>query len=301
MDRSVALHSQTGLATPLISRFDIVLLLSDSQDPQRDQRLSSHILANTPSASGASAADGDGHSCAARACGVGSSTRARDDGSAGAATDGAAFTEDAWSLEKLRQYLEYVRVKLQPTLSEEAQRVLTGYYSMQRGAQDRDAARSTIRMLEALVRLAQAHARLMFRPECLVMDAVFAIMLMEGSYNSSRLLDHDFSVLKEEFVDDPDELYKTREYAILTGIGIDPADVGVGVDTGGRGYDGGGHEGRGGFDGGGFGGFGGGVDEPMGKRQRTPLDELPRVDEHLAGAPPVRTPGAPPPGFGGFA
>ena len=31
LDKSVALHSQTGLATPLISRFDIVLLLSDSQ------------------------------------------------------------------------------------------------------------------------------------------------------------------------------------------------------------------------------------------------------------------------------
>ena len=33
MERGGALHTQTGLATPLISRFDIVLLLSDSQVP----------------------------------------------------------------------------------------------------------------------------------------------------------------------------------------------------------------------------------------------------------------------------
>ena len=31
MDRSMPLQAQTGLPTPLISRFDIVLLLSDSQ------------------------------------------------------------------------------------------------------------------------------------------------------------------------------------------------------------------------------------------------------------------------------
>merc|ERR1712185_569798 len=44
MDRTIALHSQTGLATPLISRFDIVLLLSDSQDDERDARLARHII-----------------------------------------------------------------------------------------------------------------------------------------------------------------------------------------------------------------------------------------------------------------
>ena len=70
---------------------------------------------------------------------------------------------------------------------------------MQRGASDRDQARSSIRMLEGLVRLAQAHARLLFRAECTRMDAVFAIVLMEGSRNSSRLLEPEFSVLKAEF------------------------------------------------------------------------------------------------------
>ena len=279
MDRSVALHSQTGLATPLISRFDIVLLLSDSQDAERDQRLSSHILANTPTVAGV-------------ACG-GSQTASR-------SSAGAFAGEESWPLEKLRQYLEYVKVKFEPSLSEGAQRVLTGYYSMQRGAEDRDAARSTIRMLEALVRLAQAHARLMFRSECDVMDAVFAIVLMEGSHNSSRLLDQAFSVLKAEFPDDPDGEYKVLEQTVLHGMG----DGGAGFDGGFGGGGGGGDFGYGpndfdfNFDPGGDGDA-----ESLAKRPRTHDDagrdpfasQFPDLR-----APPARMPGAAPSHFSGF-
>ena len=59
--------------------------------------------------------------------------------------------EEPWNLDKLRMYLEYVKATYLPTLSKPAQAVLTAYYSMQRSATDRDAARSTIRMLEAMV------------------------------------------------------------------------------------------------------------------------------------------------------
>ena len=121
----------------------------------------------------------------------------------------------------MRAYLEFAKSSLQPSLGEGAQRVLTAYYSMQRGAADRDASRSTIRMLEALVRLAQAHARLLMCEQCAVMDAVFAVVLMEGSHNSSRLLDEDFSVLRADFPDDPDEEYVRMEAAVLGGMGLD--------------------------------------------------------------------------------
>ena len=92
---------------------------------------------------------------------------------------------------------------------------------MQRMAADRDAARSTIRMLEALVRLAQAHARLMFRKEVLVMDAVYAIILMEGAQNTPSLLPKEFSVLKSEFPPCPHLFYKEMEAMILSQMGID--------------------------------------------------------------------------------
>lgn len=290
MDRSVALHTQTGLATPLISRFDIVLLLSDADDPERDQRLSTHILSNTPR--GAAAASSSGVSSG----GVGSA-------------GGAMIREEAWPLEKLRAYLEYVKATFKPTLSESAQRVLTGYYSMQRGATDRDAARSTIRMLEALVRLAQAHARLMFRGECTVMDAVFAIILMEGSHNSSQLLENNFSVLRAEFLDNPDGEYSLLEHHVLTGIGFAGDEFSAADDTAGNGAGAGGgassgHGGRGSGPGpggcGADGNLGGGA-IPVAKRPRTADGAMTPFANHNVAVPPPRAPGAAAPShFEGF-
>ena len=99
-------------AIALISRFDIVLVLSDSQDPERDQRLAAHMLDGTSSAGFLSSAS--------RGPTMASSS--------------AAAHEEPWPLERLRQYLEFVRSRFEPTIGDDAQRVLTAYYSMLRAA-----------------------------------------------------------------------------------------------------------------------------------------------------------------------
>lgn len=59
-----------------------------------------------------------------------------------------------WSMEKMKAYFSVIK-RLQPQVSEEANIILTRYYQLQRLSNGRNAARTTIRMLESLSRLAE--------------------------------------------------------------------------------------------------------------------------------------------------
>jgi DNA helicase MCM9 len=127
-----------------------------------------------------------------------------------------------WGVEKMRGYLSYVK-RLKPAMSSDANRVLSQYYQLQRQAAGRSAARTTIRLLESLVRLAQAHARLMCHSEVTLMDAVVAVSVMECSLQSSALLG-GVNVLHSAFPDDADLEYSTQKNLILNQL--DLTDVG---------------------------------------------------------------------------
>lgn len=57
-------------------------------------------------------------------------------------------------MEKMKTYFSLIR-NLQPTLSDAGNQVLLRYYQMQRQSDSRNAARTTIRLLESLIRLAE--------------------------------------------------------------------------------------------------------------------------------------------------
>ena len=92
-----------------------------------------------------------------------------------------------WSIEELKAYILFVQQRFKPKLSSSAQRILTRYYQYVR-SHNRSVAQVTVRLLESLIRLAQAHARLMLRNLVQTMDAVVVVLLMEASVVGTGLL-----------------------------------------------------------------------------------------------------------------
>ena len=67
-------------------------------------------------------------------------------------------TLQGWTIETLQKYISWVKAEWQPVLTPEAEDLLQRYYQLQRRLADRMMARTTIRMLQSLLRLAQVLA-----------------------------------------------------------------------------------------------------------------------------------------------
>ncbi|RYR35710.1 hypothetical protein Ahy_A10g050837 isoform A [Arachis hypogaea] len=184
-DPDQPLSVNTTLSGPLLSRFDIVLVLLDTKNPEWDVVVSSHILSE-------------------------------------AEPDRANNDEDlakVWPLSTLKRYLHYVKETFKPVLTREAERVISSYYQLQRKSATHNAARTTVRMLESLIRLAQAHARLMFRNEVTRLDAITAILCVESSMTTSAIVDCIGNALHSNFTENPDQEYAEQERLILEKLG----------------------------------------------------------------------------------
>ena len=196
-DSSLPLTVNISIASPLLSRFDLVFLLLDTKDERWDDLVASYILAGRDMAEELSSCSaGSGH----------------------------------WDLDKLRAYFEYSK-RLKPELSTDASKILQAYYVYQRricnGDNLRDKARTTVRLLQSGIRLAQGHARLMQHESVTTMDAVVAVMLLEmtsltnleggeGIFRTSSLIPELSSLLHTTFPDDPTSDYCIAAERILS-------------------------------------------------------------------------------------
>ncbi|XP_042007045.1 probable DNA helicase MCM9 [Salvia splendens] len=180
-DPDQPLSVNTALSGPLLSRFDIVLVLLDTKNPEWDSVVSSHILYESEENKGKQDKN----------------------------------LSDMWSLTMLRRYIHFVKGYFRPVLTKEAEKVISSYYQLQRRSATLNAARTTVRMLESLIRLAQAHARLMFRNEVTRLDAITAILCIESSMTTSAIVDSVGNVLHSNFMDNPDQEYAKQERLIL--------------------------------------------------------------------------------------
>ncbi|XP_074471552.1 DNA helicase MCM9 isoform X3 [Sebastes fasciatus] len=178
-DPNEPLSVNVALASPLLSRFDLVLVLLDTRNAEWDHTISSFILEDR-----------------------------------GLPAESASL----WSMEKMKAYFSVIK-RLQPQLSDEANSILTRYYQLQRQSDGRNAARTTIRMLESLSRLAEAHARLMFRETVTIEDAVIAVSVMECSMQGGALLGN-VNALLTSFPSDPGQQYQLQCQTLLEGLNL---------------------------------------------------------------------------------
>ncbi|RZC64407.1 hypothetical protein C5167_008094 [Papaver somniferum] len=190
-DPTKTLSVNTTLSGPLLSRFDIVLVLLDTKNPEWDAIVSSHILAEQ-----------------------GESETGRSD----------EDLSTVWPLPMLQRYIHYVKGHFRPVLTKEAEGIISSYYQLQRRTATENAARTTVRMLESLIRLAQAHARLMFRNEVTRLDATAAILCIESSMTTSAIVDSVGNALHSNFAENPDQEYAKQEKLILERLKSDSLD-----------------------------------------------------------------------------
>eukprot|EP00698_Gefionella_okellyi_P000394 TRINITY_DN10350_c0_g1_i1.p1 TRINITY_DN10350_c0_g1~~TRINITY_DN10350_c0_g1_i1.p1 ORF type:complete len:838 (+),score=157.93 TRINITY_DN10350_c0_g1_i1:45-2558(+) len=185
-DQSMSVNC--SLASPLLSRFDLVLVLRDTQADNWDETITRFIL--------------DGH----------------------VQSQNNKPEERAWSIEKMQAYVSYLKHNVKPEVGEDSKKVLIAYYQRQRSADQRNAARTTIRLLESLIRIAEAHARLMFRNQVTVQDALMSVLLMDQSTHTNSLIVAGDSV-HSNFSETPDADYLALQHAVLVKLGFDDSQL----------------------------------------------------------------------------
>lgn len=190
------ISANVAFASPLLSRFDLIIVMTDKQNEQWDRSLSDALLA---------------------------AARTRD------GRRQPPKTVERIDAETLASYVNYVRIEKRPAMSPGCRVVLGKYYQLQRRADLRDAARTTIRLLESLIRLAQAHAKLMHQDSAEISDAVWAIVLMETSLATQSTLEMRPDVYLAA-PSDPLLQYQQYEAAILQRLEINPRVINAATD-----------------------------------------------------------------------
>jgi replicative DNA helicase Mcm len=140
-DRYKSIAEQINLPAPILSRFDLIFVVEDKPNAEKDKKLAGHILNIHKSAE-------------------------------------IPFEIDP---ELLRKYIAYARKNVHPQLTQGAIDVLQEFYVGMRGsAEDDDSpVPITARQLEALVRLSEANCRIRLGKEVTAADAKRAIKLQQ--------------------------------------------------------------------------------------------------------------------------
>ena len=168
-DRYESIAEQIDLEPALISRFDLIFIVQDNPDPEEDGELADHILQSNYAGELYTSTTDLGH---------GGATASEVDADIEAEADAVSPAIDP---ELLRKYIAHSKQTCTPRLTADARAELRDFYvDLRSHGIDEDApVPVTARKLEALVRLAEASARVRFSEEVTVDDAERAIRVVQ--------------------------------------------------------------------------------------------------------------------------
>ncbi len=180
----VPFTAQINLAPPLISRFDVIWLLTDDPEMEKDAKIAQHIIDN-------------------RLLGVSEllvNEGTAPDPTKSSAEAGLKNTEahgEVLSRDLIRKYIAYAKRSVHPSMEPDARKKIVEYYVATRKqvGDFSDTVAITARSLEALARLAEASARIRLSQVATVEDAERAIRLtntwredlMGGNFDETTL------------------------------------------------------------------------------------------------------------------
>tara|TARA_B110000444_G_scaffold197371_1_gene188232 strand:- start:24854 stop:26968 length:2115 start_codon:yes stop_codon:yes gene_type:complete len=154
---------QINLKPALISRFDVIWLLTDQPEADHDTMIANHIMTNRANSTPEILID------------QGSAV----DPSKSSANDGLDEDKGIVNRELIRKYVAFAKRTIHPILSSDAQNLLREYYveTRRKGGESHDSIAISARAIEGLYRLAQASARVRLSDEATIEDAERSIRL----------------------------------------------------------------------------------------------------------------------------
>ena len=159
-DMQSKIADQINLPPALMSRFDLMFVLTDAPDAKRDRDITSHILD-------------------AQRRGQARMQRAPIDGvDLDRIMEQTSNIKPPYSIEILRKYVAYAKKNYVPVMTDEALRMISDDYLRIRSSSKDGSIPITARQLEAYVRLAEASAKLHLRSRVEKEDAQRSITLI---------------------------------------------------------------------------------------------------------------------------
>ena len=160
----VPFTGQINLAPPLISRFDVIWLLTDQPSEDKDAKIAGHIVDNRLS---------------------GTSELLVSEGSRpdprklSTVMTKPSHTDGHLHREFIRKYVAYAKRTVHPNLDEDARKHIIDYYvsTRKQSGEFQDSVAITARALEALARLSEASARIRLSEHATIEDAQRAVRL----------------------------------------------------------------------------------------------------------------------------